>query len=54
MLVSLALFLAALWLLAPYGNLGLWIAMVMFLAARGAGQALLYPRLARRTFANLS
>jgi multidrug resistance protein, MATE family len=54
MLVSLALFLAALWLLAPYGNWGLWIAMVMFLAARGAGQALLYPRLARRTFANLS
>ncbi len=54
MLVSLALFLAALWLLEPYGNWGLWIAMVMFLAARGAGQALLYPRLARRTFANLS
>jgi multidrug resistance protein, MATE family len=50
MLVSLALFLVALWLLKPYGNWGLWIAMVLFLAARGAGQALLYPRLARESF----
>lgn len=32
------------------GNAGLWIAFVIFLAARGLGQALAYPRLARRTF----
>lgn len=54
MLVSLALFLAALWLLKPYGNWGLWIAMAVFLAARGLGQGFLYPRLARRTFAGLT
>lgn len=53
MLLSLALFLAALWLLQPYGNWGLWLAMAAFLAARGVGQGLLYPRLARRTFAHL-
>jgi MATE family multidrug resistance protein len=51
MLVSLALFFATLWLLKPYGNWGLWIAMAAFLGARGVGQSLLYPRLARRTFA---
>jgi MATE family multidrug resistance protein len=52
MLVSLALFLTALWLLKPYGNWGLWIAMAAFLAARGVGQGILYPRLARGTFAD--
>lgn len=33
------------------GNAGLWIAFVTFLAARGLGQAIAYPRLARQTFA---
>ena len=32
------------------GNPGLWISFVVFLAARGVGQALAYPNLARRTF----
>lgn len=32
------------------GNAGLWIAFVIFLAARGTGQAIAYPGLARRTF----
>lgn len=54
MLVSLALFLATLWLLKPYGNWGLWIAMAAFLGARGVGQGLVYPGLARRTFSHFS
>lgn len=36
---------------AGLGNTGLWIAFLTFLAARGAGQALAYPRLLRKTFA---
>ena len=35
---------------AGLGNRGLWLAFLVFLAARGAGQAAAYPRLARRTF----
>lgn len=33
-----------------FGNPGLWISFVIFLAARGVGQALAYPNLARQTF----
>lgn len=33
-----------------FGNTGLWLAMLTFLAARGLGQALLYPRLAAAAF----
>ena len=33
------------------GNTGLWLAFLGFLAARGIGQALAYPGLARRAFA---
>jgi multidrug resistance protein, MATE family len=36
------------------GNTALWIALLAFLSARGLGQFLLYPRLARRTFASLA
>ena len=50
MLVALALFLVLVWVLARNGNTGLWIAMLIFLAARGIGQALLFPRLTRRSF----
>jgi MATE family multidrug resistance protein len=32
------------------GNAGLWMAFLAFLGARGLGQAVLYPRLARREF----
>ncbi|WP_132254471.1 MATE family efflux transporter [Methylobacterium segetis] len=35
---------------AGLGNTGLWIAFLSFLAARGGGQALAYPRLLRTTF----
>ncbi|MBV9882485.1 MAG: MATE family efflux transporter [Sphingomonadaceae bacterium] len=35
----------------PLGNHGLWLAFILFLVARAAGQALVLPRLERRTFA---
>ncbi len=52
MLIALALFLGLVWLLAPKGNAGLWTALLIFLAVRGTGQALLYRRLTRRAFAS--
>ncbi|HVZ51949.1 MAG TPA: MATE family efflux transporter [Pseudolabrys sp.] len=51
MLASLALYLGAWWLLEPLGNMGLWIALLIFFIARGALQALRYPTLARTQFA---
>lgn len=51
MLLSLAVFIAAFTILQPpFGNHGLWIAMVIFQLARCAGFGLLLPRLAARTF----
>ena len=50
MIVALALYLAAWWLLRPYGNAGLWIAILIYFGARGALQAMRYPALARSTF----
>jgi MATE family multidrug resistance protein len=35
------------------GNTALWIALLVFLSVRGIGQFILYPRLARKTFASL-
>jgi multidrug resistance protein, MATE family len=35
------------------GNTALWIALLVFLGMRGIGQAALYPRLTRKTFAGL-
>jgi len=40
-----------LWLTAPLGNHGLWLSFTIFLLIRAAGQFLLTPRLAARTFA---
>ena len=51
MLAAFALYMAAFWLAGDLGNTGLWVALLVFLGARGLGQAALYPRLARRTFA---
>ena len=51
MLLSLGLFLAVFFSLKLTGNLGLWLALLAFLAARGIGQAIAYPRLAKRAFA---
>jgi MATE family multidrug resistance protein len=50
MLVALATYLAAFYLLMPLGNAGLWIAFLIFLLARGGFQALRYPTLVRASF----
>jgi MATE family multidrug resistance protein len=51
MIVSLLLFLAAVWLLTPaYGNHGLWAALNVFFVARGALFAACLPRLMREAF----
>jgi MATE family multidrug resistance protein len=47
MLLALALYFAAWWLLAPFGNAGLWSALLLFLLARGLLQAARYPALVR-------
>ncbi len=56
MLGALAVFIAALTLVQAFdlGNLGLWLAFVIFLGARGLGQALAYPALARTTFTTVA
>jgi multidrug resistance protein, MATE family len=51
MILSLLSFLAAWWLLQGYGNDGLWLAVLVFLLARGAGQGAAFPFLRRRAFA---
>ena len=50
MLLALAFYLVVWWLLAPYGNHGLWAAWLSLLLMRGGGQLLTYPSLERRTF----
>jgi len=51
MLLSLALYFAAWALLLPLGNTGLWLALLIFLLARGGFQALRYPKLFEASFA---
>jgi MATE family multidrug resistance protein len=50
MVVALAIYFVTWWALRPYGNAGLWIALLVFLASRGLLQAARYPALARATF----
>jgi MATE family multidrug resistance protein len=50
MLTAFALYLATWWALTGYGNAGLWVAILTFLAARGLLQAARYPALLRATF----
>jgi MATE family multidrug resistance protein len=50
MVMALAIYLATWWALQGHGNTGLWIALLVFLAARGLLQAIWYPRLAKTTF----
>lgn len=45
---ALGVYLPAWWLLQPLGNHGLWLAFLLFFAARGAAQAWLLWRSARR------
>ena len=51
MALSLVIFLAAWWALRPFGNSGLWGALLVHYAARGGLQGLRYPALLKRTFA---
>jgi MATE family multidrug resistance protein len=50
MLASFATYLMAWYLLTPFGNFGLWIALLIFLLSRGVYQALRFPSLMRRSF----
>ena len=50
MLLSLLIFLGAWWALRPFGNTGLWEALLVFYAARGGLQALRYPSLLKASF----
>jgi MATE family multidrug resistance protein len=50
MIASFVIYLAVWWLLQPFGNHGLWLALLAFLMARGLLQALRYPALTRATF----
>jgi MATE family multidrug resistance protein len=51
MVVSFAVYLTAWALLLPFGNAGLWGALLIFFLARGLLQAWRYPALVRITFA---
>ncbi|WP_454616368.1 MATE family efflux transporter [Bradyrhizobium cenepequi] len=53
MVLSLVIFLAAWFLLRPFGNAGLWTALLVHYAARGGLEALRYPALFRASFANV-
>jgi MATE family multidrug resistance protein len=53
MVVSFAIYLAVWWLLQPFGNHGLWLALLAFLMARGVLQALRCPALMRATFGDV-
>lgn len=48
--IGFAGYLAALYLLQPWGNHGLWAAYALMLALRAGGQTLLLPGLMRKTF----
>lgn len=50
MVAALAIYFAAWWALTPFGNSGLWWALLIFLLARGLLQGLRYPALLRTTF----
>ena len=50
MMLSLVIFLAAWWALRPFGNAGLWGALLVLYAARGGLQGLRYPALLRSSF----
>ncbi|SHG12788.1 multidrug resistance protein, MATE family [Bradyrhizobium erythrophlei] len=50
MVLSLLVFLAAWLVLRPFGNAGLWAALLVHYAARGGLQALRYPAMLRASF----
>jgi MATE family multidrug resistance protein len=53
MVIAFAAYAGILLAVGSLGNTALWIALLVFLSARGLGQFILYPRLARQTFASL-
>ncbi|MGJ4857337.1 MATE family efflux transporter [Labrys sp. La1] len=53
MVVALACYFGLWWLLQPLGNHGLWLALIGFLVARGAGQGLAYFRLLPGSFSGI-
>jgi MATE family multidrug resistance protein len=53
MVASFLAYGAVLLVAGSLGNTALWVALLVFLSARGLGQFILYPRLAKRTFASL-
>jgi MATE family multidrug resistance protein len=50
MIAAFAIYGALLLVTGPLGNHGLWLAFTAFLVARATGQAVLLPRMSRRTF----
>ena len=54
MVIAFAVYGAILLAAGNLGNTALWIALLTFLSARGLGQFILYPRLAKKTFASMS
>jgi len=54
MVIAFLIYAAILLAAGGLGNTALWIALLAFLGARGIGQFILYPRLAKRTFAGMS
>lgn len=50
MLIAFSAYALTLFAALPLGNAGLWTAFLIFLIARGLGQAALYPRLTRASF----
>ncbi|MBM6583523.1 MATE family efflux transporter [Microvirga sp. BT689] len=54
MVLSFAIYAGILMTVGSLGNTALWMALLAFLSARGIGQFILYPRLARKTFASLA
>ena len=54
MVIAFIVYGAILLVAGDLGNTALWIALLTFLSARSLGQFILYPRLAKRTFAKMS
>jgi MATE family multidrug resistance protein len=54
MVIAFVVYAGILFATGSLGNTALWIALLVFLSARGLGQFLLYPRLAKKTFASLA
>ena len=50
MLLALAFYLVSLLALRDLGNTGLWLSFLLFLGARGLGQAVVYPQRVRAVF----